>query len=75
MSTISPRSGIVTASWFSLNLFPVLIAVVVWLVLGKWGWALALLLLYPLYIIPYGFFVSLPMMVKFFRPALNPRKR
>jgi hypothetical protein len=75
MSLISRRSGIVTATWFSLNLFPVLIAAVVWLVLGKWGWALALLLLYPLYIIPYGFFVSLPMMVKLFRPAPNPRKR
>ena len=71
----SPRSSVVTAAWLSFNLIPLLVAAFVWLVLGNWMIALLLVLLYPLYIVIYGFFVALPLMVQLFRHAASLHRR
>lgn len=63
----SPHPVTITTTWLVLNLLPLLIAVVTWLVLGSWFWSLLLVMLYPIYVVPYGFFVSLPLMVRLFR--------
>jgi hypothetical protein len=63
----------ITATWLVLNLLPLLLAALVWCVLGYWRVGLILVFLYPLYFVPYGFFVSLPVMVCLFRhPASLP---
>jgi len=62
-----PRSFVITATWLVLNLLPLLLAALVWFVLGYRRVGLLLVFLYPLYFVPYGFFVSLPVMVRLFR--------
>lgn len=71
----SPRSSTVTAAWISFNLIPLLIAAFVWLVLDNWPVALLLVIFYPLYVAIYGFFVSLPLMVRTFRHPASLHKR
>jgi len=71
----SPRSVLLTATWVSLNLLPLLIAALIWLVLGNWMVGLLLMILYPLYVVFYGFFVSLPMMVRLFRHPASLHRR
>jgi hypothetical protein len=65
----------VTAAWVSLNLLPLLISALVWLVLGHWLVALLLVIFYPVYIVLYGFFVSLPLMVRLFRQPASSHER
>jgi hypothetical protein len=68
----SPRPAVITAIWVSINLLPLLLAAFLWLVLGHWLAGLLLVILYPLYIVFYGFFVALPVMVRLFRlPATS----
>jgi hypothetical protein len=71
----SPRSSLITAIWVSLNLFPLLIAALVWLVLGNWLVGLLLAILYPLYVVPYGFFISMPLMVRLFQSPASLHRR
>jgi hypothetical protein len=71
----SPRSSVVTATWVALNLLPLFIAAFVWLVLGYRRVGLLLIILYPLYFVPYGFFVSLPLMVRLFRPSASSHRQ
>jgi hypothetical protein len=71
----SPSSSTVTAAWLSFNFIPLLIAAFVWLVLDNWLVALLLVILYPLYIVFYGFFISLPLMVRLFRHPASLHKR
>jgi len=71
----SRHSSVVTATWASLNLLPLLVAAFVWLVLGNWVVGLLLVLLYPLYVVFYGFFVSLPLMVRLFRHPASLYRR
>ncbi len=66
---------IVTAAWITLNLPPLLVAVWIWLVLGSWGWGLLLVILYPLYVVPYGFFIAMPLMVWLFRKPASLHQR
>jgi hypothetical protein len=68
---ISPRSSTTTAVWITINLLPLLVAALVWFVFGSWLLGLLLIVLYPLYILPYGFFVSLPLMIRLFRPPAS----
>ena len=67
--------SVITAAWFTLNLLPLVVAALVWLVLGSWFWGLLLIALYPLYFVLYGFFVSLPLMVKLFRQPASLHRR
>jgi hypothetical protein len=71
----SPRSSVITAIWLSINLLPLLLAAFVGLVWGHWLVGLLLVILYPLYIVFYGFFVSLPVMVRLFRLPANSHQR
>jgi hypothetical protein len=72
---ISSRPSVVTAAWIAFNSLPLLLAALVWLVLGNWLVGLLLVIFYPVYIVLYGFFVSLPLMVRLFRhpPSLYRR--
>ncbi len=71
----SSRSALITATWVSLNLLPLLIAALVWLVLDNWMVGLLLVILYPLYVVLYGFFVSMEIMVGLFRPPASLHRR
>jgi len=71
----SPRSSVVTAAWISFNLLPLLVAALIWLVLGNWPVALLLVIFYHLYVVIYGFFVSLPLMVRTFRHPASLHRR
>jgi len=71
----SSRPALITAIWVSLNLLPLLIAALIWLVLGNWMVGLLLVILYPLYVVFYGFFVSLPMMVRLFQHPASLYRR
>jgi len=73
--TESPRPAVITAIWTSVNLLPLLLAAFLWLVLGHWLAGLLLVILYPLYIVFYGFFVALPVMVRLFRLPANMHQR
>ena len=71
----SSHSWMITAAWVLLNLLPLLIAAFLWLVLGYGRLGLVLGLLYPVYFVPYGFFVSLPLMVRLFRHPASRHRR
>ena len=71
----SSHSALITATWISLNLLPLLVAALIWLVLGHWIVGLLLMILYPLYVVFYGFFVSLPMMVRLFQHPASLHRR
>ncbi len=71
----SSRSSLITAAWISLNLLPLLIAALVWLVLRNWLVGLLLVILYPVYAVPYGFFISMPLMVRLFQHPASLHRR
>ena len=71
----SPPSWVVTTTWLSLNLLPLFLAAFVWLVLGYRLVGLLLAVLYPVYFVPYGFFVALPLMVRLFRHPASSHRR
>ena len=75
MPILPSHSTCVTAAWITLTLLPILAAALVWLVLGSWFWGLLLVILYPLYFAPYGFFVAMPLMVWLFRQPASPHQR
>lgn len=61
--------ALVTTVWMLLHALPLLFVAAIWLLFGTW-WGVASLVLYVVGIIPYGFFISLPMMGKLFhKPA------
>jgi len=60
-------SASVTAVWAGLNLALIFAVLVLGFVLQSWLWRFALLLLYLVIVVPYGFFVAMPIMVKIFR--------
>jgi len=68
-------SWVVTATWVALNLLPLFSAAFVWLILGYRLVGLVLAVLYPVYFIPYGFFVALPLMVRLFRHPASRYQR
>ena len=72
---LSFRSFVITVTWMSLNLLPLLIAALVWLVLGYWLVGLLLAILYPVYAVPYGFFISMPLMVRLFQHPASLHRR
>ncbi len=75
MALLPSHHTFVTAAWTTLNLLPLLVAALVWLVFGSWLWGLLLVILYPLYFVPYGFFVAMPLMVRLFRQPASLHKQ
>jgi len=71
----SPPSWVITTTWLTLNLFPLFFAAFVWLMLGYRLVGLLLLVLYPVYFVPFGVFVALPLMVKLFRDPASRHQR
>ncbi len=67
------NSTLITATWIGLNLIPLVLTVALCLLSQSWGWSLLFILLYVVAIVPYGFFVSFPFMVKFFDHPSNPQ--
>jgi hypothetical protein len=69
-------SASVTAVWVGLNLVLIFAVLVLCFVLQSWLWRFALTLLYLVIVVPYGFFIAMPIMVKIFRkPASTHLKR
>lgn len=66
--------GLITAVWITLYLLPLIPVALIWSFFGA-VWGILSLVLYVIGIIPYGFFFSLPMMVKFFRKPASPHRR
>jgi hypothetical protein len=75
MALMQPRHTTVTAVWIILNVLPLLGIGLVSVAFESWMLGLFLLILYLLLFIPYGLFVSLPMMVKIFRRPASPHRR
>jgi hypothetical protein len=71
----SPPSWAITTAWLTLNLLPLFIAAFVWLALGYGPRGLLLAVLYPVYFVPFGFFVALPLMVRLFRHPASLHRR
>lgn len=75
MPLSEPRHATVTAVWVVLNAVPLVVFLLIGLACQSWLVGLCLLILYLLLLVPYGIFVSLPLMVKIFRrPASAPSK-
>ncbi len=72
---LPPDPRLITITWIALNLLPLLVVVAVWAAVGGWLWGLCLLGVYVVGVVPYGFFVALPLMVKLFRPPASPYRR
>jgi hypothetical protein len=66
--------GLITAVWILLHVLPLAIVAAAWHVFGLL-WGISLLMLYIIGIVPYGFFVSLPAMVKLFHKPASIHKR
>jgi hypothetical protein len=62
-----PKSTSVTAAWVGLNLVLIFAVLILCFVTESWFWRFALILLYLVLVVPYGFFVAMPIMVKIFR--------
>ncbi|HKA53562.1 MAG TPA: hypothetical protein VKJ47_07855 [Candidatus Binatia bacterium] len=71
----SPRSSVITATWALLNLLPLLLAALAWFVVGNWVVRLLIMVLYLLCIVPYGFFVAMPLMVRLFQHPASLHRR
>jgi len=69
------NSSLITGTWIGLNLLPLIFTVALCLFSQSWGWSLLFILIYVVVIVPYGFFVALPFMVKFFDHAPNPQRK
>ena len=65
---------LITATWIGLNSIPLILTVALCLLSQSWGWSLLFILLYVVAVVPYGFFVGLPLMVKFFDHVPHPRQ-
>jgi hypothetical protein len=71
----SPPSWAITTAWLTLNLLPLFIAAFVWLALGYRLVGLLLAVLSPLYFVPVGFFVVLPLRLRLFRHPASLHRR
>jgi hypothetical protein len=66
--------GLITAVWSLLLLLPLAIVIAAWTLLCAL-WGIPLLILYVIGFVPYGFFVSLPAMVKLFHKPASVHRR
>ncbi len=68
------RHGLITAVWILLHLLPLLLVIAAWSLFGAL-WGILLLIVYIVGIVPYGFFFSIPTMVKLFHKPASIHKR
>lgn len=66
--------GLITVVWILLHILPLAIVIAAWTLFGAL-WGIPLLILYVIGIVPYGFFVSLPVMVKLFHKPASVHRR
>jgi hypothetical protein len=66
--------GLVTAVWTALHVAPLFLVAFIWFFFGA-VWGLVSLVLYLMGLVPYGFFISLPAMVKLFRKPASLHRR
>lgn len=69
------HSSTITAAWIGLNFLPLFAVVILCFILQSWLWSITLILLYLVIFVPYGFFVSLPLMTKIFRRPASLHSR
>ena len=65
---------LVTFVWIALHLLPLGVVALIWVLFGA-VWGIVALVFYVLGIVIYGFFVSLPLMVKLFRKPASLHRR
>ena len=68
------RHGLITVVWIALHALPLLLVVFVWSFFGA-AWGIASLVLYLIGLVPYGFFISIPAMVKLFHKPASLHRR
>jgi hypothetical protein len=65
---------LVTIVWTSLHVLPLVVVALIWFLFGA-VWGIVSLVLYVIGIVLYGFFVSLPVMVRLFRKPASLHRR
>ncbi len=68
------RHGLITIVWILLNVAPLALVIAAWSLFGAL-WGIPLLILYLVGLVPYGFFFSIPTMVKLFHKPASLHKR
>ena len=66
--------ALVTTVWVILLALPLVLVAIIWSFFGAF-WGIAALLLYAVGIIPYGFFISIPTMLKLFHKPASLHRR
>ncbi len=66
--------ALVTTIWLILLALPLGLVAIIWSFFGTF-WGIAALLLYAVGIIPYGFFISIPIMLKLFHKPASLHRR
>ena len=66
--------ALITVAWILLNVLPLIAIAVLWSFLDALL-GIPLLILYLIGVVPYGFFVALPVMVKLFRKPASLHRR
>ena len=66
--------ALITVAWILLNVLPLVAIAVLWSFLDALL-GIPLLILYLIGVVPYGFFVALPVMVKLFRKPASLHRR
>jgi len=65
---------LITVVWITLHVLPLALIALIWSFFGA-VWGVIALLLYLIGLVPYGFFVSLPAMVKLFHKPASLHRR
>jgi len=66
--------GLITAVWITLHILPLFLVIFIWSFFGA-AWGIASLAFYIIGLIPYGFFISIPLMVKLFHKPASLHRR
>jgi hypothetical protein len=66
--------GLITTVWILLHALPLALVIAAWVLFGAL-WGLPLLILYVIGLVPYGFFFSIPTMIKLFHKPATLHKR
>lgn len=71
---LSDNHALISIVWVSLHVLPLVVVALIWFLFGA-VWGIVSLVLYLIGLVPYGFFVSLPAMVKLFRKPASLHRR
>lgn len=66
--------ALATIVWISLHVLPLGLVALIWFLFGA-VWGIVSLIVYLIALVPYGFFVSLPAMVKLFHKPASLHRR